>query len=234
MGLRTKEITKLKWVDLDIPKGSLFIEDSKSKRRYPIPLNYVVAQKLEEYREEQRNPEKGLIIRRIRGAPYGHKFKCKPLSNAYLWRLWRQIAKRADLKHWEDFTPRLGRHYFAATWSKRGGNLEVLRRILRHKNLEYTQVYLSRLIFYEDVREEYDRVHDLPVIERRPMNAGPRYREFCYECIHFPVCGFKQQMIGVPVADCRMFESRKPELPEIQFMKPSRKRAHRGETYIWG
>lgn len=245
MGLRSGEITRLLWQDLDIKTGRLIIRDSKSKRRYPIPVNYTLAQKLEEYREEQDYPKKGLLMRRFKYSPFSQKHHNRPMHPTNILRVWHKMSKRAELENPKMFTPRLGRHYFAADWSKRGGNMEVLRRILRHKNLAYTQIYLSRLVFYEDVKQEFDRIYELPMKAEemplsRPANVvgnGPAigspstFRESCHTCDHFGVCKYKEAMAQLPVADCRMRETRKPDLPSIQFLKPSRKRAHRGQPY---
>ena len=231
MGLRPLEMVSLRWENTNIDTGQLLIQDSKNKRPYPLPFNYQIAKKLQQLKPREGS---GLIIKRLAQSPYSDQLNGSPISREYMWRLWRKIAKRAGIQEWKMFTPRFGRHYFAAMWNKRRGNLEVLRRILRHKSLEYTQVYLRRLVFFKDVQAEYQRIQEIPAIhtEERPTpKPADNYRDDCRRCVHFKICRFKEDMAQLPIADCRMFETRKPDMPSIQFMKPSRKRAHRGQPY---
>jgi hypothetical protein len=77
-------------------------------------------------------------------------------------------------------------------------NLEVLRRILRHKSLAFTQIYLSRLIFWEDMQQEYERIQDAPFVGRVPVPPpqlaatasllSPFYQEWCVTCMHARLC----------------------------------------------
>lgn len=233
MGLRTGEMTLLKWEGVDTRKGRLTITDSKKKKDYPLPMNFEIAEKLERYREGHK---RGWVFRRlegVRGGSYKYVKKGQPLHPTSIWKMWKKIARRAGLEKPELYNPRLGRHYFAAMFAKRGGNLEVLRRILRHTNLQRTQIYVSRLTFYEDVKEEYDRIQELPVTQRRhpsvnavrggPATSSPVYKEFCYECQHFPVCGFKEQMAQSDFADsCKYFRPSQPDIP-IFAEKPRRR-----------
>jgi len=164
MGMRPLEITHLRWEYTNIDSGRVTIKNSKSKRLYPIPLSYDVAEKMERYAKQKQ----GYVIGRLLGSAYSNQMRGQPISREYLWRVWRRIARRAKLGNWRSFTPRLGRHYFAAISTyhrdpQKRLNLETLRRILRHKNLAYTQVYLSRLVFFEDIQADYDRVHNLPI-----------------------------------------------------------------------
>lgn len=225
MGMRPLEIELLGWEDVDIRSGQIMIQDSKNKQIYPIPLSYQIAEKLERYREGCRE---GPVIRRLRGAAYAHQLHGKPLHRETIWRIWGGIAMRARLKKPEIYNPRLGRHYFAAMWNKRGGNLEVLRRILGHGSLEYTQVYLSRLIFFEDVKQEYERIQEVPAIPK-PIE----YHDFCYDCESFQVCRFKDEFAGLKAATgCKYFKERRPEFPVFEgTLKPRRVRKHRGEIY---
>lgn len=222
------------WEDSNIESGRLIIRDSKSKRPYPLPLTYDLAKKLEAYRSEI-TPVK-YVLKRLEGRSYSHIMEGKPISNKTVWDTWGRVARRAGLEKPELYTPRFGRHYFAAMWNKRGGNLEVLRRILRHKTLTYTQIYLNRLIFFEDIREEYDRIAGLPV--QKPSLASTssqEYREFCYDCDHFSVCKHKEEIaLCVAASGCKYFKPRQPSLSSWSsspFTKPSRTRSHRRQTY---
>ena len=212
MGLRTKEIRMTDLEDVDIDRGHLYIRNSKSKHLYPIPLPYSIAEKLEAYR---RGRKEGYILKRLLGCSYSHIMKDQPISNKTVWDTWHRVAKRAGVQHPELYTPRLGRHYFAAMWAlnpdpRKRGNLEVLRRILRHKNLSYTQIYLSRLIFVEDIKAELDRIHEIPSIGGDAKNLyNQQYeqaelREECLTCPAFQVCKYKDELARCEAANgCR-------------------------------
>ena len=222
MGMRPLEITHLRWEYTDIDSGRVTIKNSKSKKLYPLPLSYEVAEKLESYARKKR----GYVIKRLLGSPYSTQMRNMPISREYLWRVWRRVARRAHLMNWRKFTPRLGRHYFAAISTyhpdpqKRLG-LETLRRILRHKNLAYTQVYLSRLVFFEDIQADYDRVHNLPIEKNvNEMYMSPevidqgrvQLREECLTCPAQSVCKYKELLAQVPVAGpCR----RRPQIVKL-------------------
>ena len=92
-------------------------------------------------------------------------------------------------------------------------SLETLRRILRHKNLAYTQVYLSRLVFFEDIQADYDRVHNIPHIRdehkmyslEMEERGQVELREECLTCPAQSVCKYKELLARVPVAGpCRI------------------------------
>lgn len=203
MGLRTKEIRMAFWEDVDVDSGHLFIRNSKSKHLYPLPLTYTIAQKLDQYRSP--SDRRGVILRRLFGCSYSHQMKGQPISNKTVWDTWHRVARRAGVQHPEIYTPRLGRHYFAAMFTlhpdpRKRGSLEVLRRILRHKTLTYTQIYLSRLIFVEDIKREFNRIRQIPQIGGDVKSLYNQeleqveVREECLSCPACPVCKHKYEL----------------------------------------
>ena len=221
MGLRTREMRTLQWRDINIADGRVTIQNSKSKHFYPIPLSLEIAEALEEY---QRGHE-GYVLRRLRGYSYSHLKAGKPITNVIIWKTWHKAARRAGLSNPRLYTPRLGRHYFAAKSTfhpnpNKRLNLETIRRILRHKNLAYTQVYLSRLVFFEDIQADYDRVHNLPIKQdvnkmyslEMEESGRVELREECLTCPAQSVCKYKELLAQVPVAGpCR----RRPQIVKL-------------------
>lgn len=184
MGFRTGEICteRIEWMDVD--SGKCYVEDSKKRVLYPIPLNYSVA-KLAQNIAEGR--DEGLLILRFEGrwrSRRGESNLDKPIKPAAIWGIVRRAARKAGIKNWQEVNPRLLRHYFAATFAKgknnKPGNIEALRRILRHDSLISTQFYLARLFFFEDIQAEYDRIHALPIERRSEKNLS-------YEMLSSPV-----------------------------------------------
>lgn len=248
MGLRTGEIVALYGHDIKIDTGRVMVTNSKSKHVYPIPLPYSIAEILERYEYSKDQP----LIQRLLGSSYRSR-NGTPLHPTAITKLWHEIALRAGLDNPELYTPTFGRHYFAATSAfnpdpKKRLNIETIRRIMRHKSLAYTQVYLSRLVFFEDIQADINRVQEIPGVTKK-MRAYPSvnvvgggrgdssqaFRDFCYECTHFPICKYKEEMAACAIAECPYFSSRKRRyMPDIQFMKPSRVRKHRDRTYIRG
>lgn len=200
MGLRTGEIVeaRIEWFDID--HGKCLVMDSKKRELFPVPLNYRVARLVAQVAEGR---EKGLLIRRFAGGRHIKKFYVhleEPLTGDALWQITRTCARKAGIQNWREYTPRLLRHYFAASFAKgkddKPGNIEVLRRILRHDSLLTTQFYLARLIFFEDIQEEYDRIHALPIERKepsKPVNSTIALQ--CSECSARLTCKYQGDAI---------------------------------------
>lgn len=219
MGLRTNEIATARIENMNLNTGDLYITDSKRKELYPIPLSFEVAKLAEKVVGDR---EEGLVVQR-RWCYHGKTWE-DPLSDENLWLLIRRYACAARIPNWEKYNLRLLRHFFAVTFARghrdRPGSLETLRRILRHKDLTYTQVYLSRLILWEDIKREYDEFQRIPNIEdsqdldgeaqdRAWYKRSAFYQAHCKNCDHEVVCRFKEEACQSEwVQRCR-FESPK-------------------------
>jgi len=178
IGLRTGEICTLRIENIDFSSRTFNVLDSKRKKLFPLPLDPVtleliqllIGKRLEGYVFRQR---KTWIL----------KAADRPLEPNTVWIRVKTIAKQAGV---EGFTPRLLRHYFAAEWHQTRRSLEVLRRILRHKSLAYTQFYLARLVFFEDVQQTYDEVMSGPFApDSLSAHSGP-----CSTCSIATVCKY--------------------------------------------
>lgn len=213
MGFRTGEITvqRREWINLET--GRCYVKDSKKRELYPIPLNYRVAKLIAKV---VANRTEGLLIRRFQG---GRGIKNESIRNDEaltgdaIWQVVRDHAKRAGIQNWRDYNPRLLRHYFAASFAKgkdgKPGNMEVLRRIMRHTSLMSTQVYLARLIFFEDVQEEYDRIHTLPIERKQDLSVKKLNNQTAQQCLACParsVCKYVEEAINAEWASgCRFY-----------------------------
>jgi len=218
MGLRTGEITTARIENMNLESGNIYITNSKKHHLYPVPVSYDVATLAQKVIGDRTE---GWLIQRRKG--FTGKREGKSLSINALWHIPRRYACKAGIQHWQQYNLRLLRHYFAATFAKgkngKLGNIEALRRILRHKNLARTQIYLSRLVFWEDIQQEFNRLQKLP-LKRRNMNvnslvneglASARistlYREQCSLCEHERVCRHVDQAASSEWADsCRFFK----------------------------
>jgi integrase len=202
MGLRSGEISTLRIENIDLERGRLLIVDSKRKQPYPVPLTYDIAKHIEEVKAGR---EEGLLILQDERNAWR---RGKPVTTIGLCYVWKKWARKAKLPNWRDYNPRLGRHYFACEWAARGGNIETLRRILRHKSLLYTQIYLSRLIFYEDIENEYKRIMNIPNIMGSTLS---RDLNPVHTCIHEAMCKHYKEHEGhcIHEAVCKHFATEK-------------------------
>jgi len=213
MGFRTGEICteRIEWMDFE--SGKCLVRDSKKHQLYPIPLNYRVAKLVAKVAGDRTE---GLLIRRFEGSwriSRGESHLTEPLSIVEIWRLTRRHARKAGILNWQKYTPRLLRHYFAASFAKgkdgKPGNLEVLRRILRHDSLASTQVYLARLIFFEDVQDEYDRIHKLPIEKENKLSFKKLNNQTTQQCLACParcVCRHIEEAINAEWATgCKFY-----------------------------
>jgi len=206
IGLRTGEIASLKIENIDFQDRSFNVLDSKKKRLYPLPLDSVTLQFIQD-----------LIEKRVEGYVFAHtetwkhKLKDKPVSNVYIWQKVKEIGQKAGV---QQFNPRLLRHFFAATWAiVEKKSIEGLRRILRHKNLSVTHRYLSRLVFFEDIQQEYQETKE-PFMARQ--STSPFYEEFCRNCIHEPTCKLVDQVCSCQWATgCRFYKQKKEEMQHV-------------------
>ncbi|MGB8781041.1 MAG: site-specific integrase [Candidatus Bathyarchaeia archaeon] len=178
IGLRTGEICTLRIENIDFESRTFQVLDSKRKKLYPLPLDPVT---LELIRALAGKRSEGYVFRQQRSWKYIRSEN--PLRTATVWIRARTIAKDAGV---DDFNPRILRHFFAAEWHQSGKSLEVLRRILRHKSLAYTQFYLARLVYFEDVQSAYDEVMNGPLAEGKlKACSGP-----CSDCSIVNVCKY--------------------------------------------
>jgi integrase len=117
-GMRQSKIIGLTWERVDLSRGVLRLELTKSGRRREIPMRDVVYQVL------AAKPE---AIRRGRVWPVRW-----PRS------AWEDAVAAARL---EDFHFHDTRHHFASWFMRRGGKLLALRDILGHRDIKLTVRY---------------------------------------------------------------------------------------------
>ena len=188
IGLRVTELCTLNIEDINFDDRSFQVLDSKKKQFYPLPLDTITLQLI-----------KDLIGERGEGHVFTREDSWKiarenqPLSRVAVWHRIRGIGVAAGVKN---LNPRLLRHFFSATWHedmKKTGSkktLEGLRRILRHTSLATTTFYLQRLVFFEDIQEQYQEIQE-PYIATRQVSDF--YREWCSKCRSEPVCKIVDQ-----------------------------------------
>lgn len=125
-GMRKMEILKLRWSDIDLETGFIFIRSPKGGKSVRIPINTSVRQVLECHPHcdsEYLFP----------GRDEGHRKEIRRFTNRI-----RQKAKLPD-----DFRPMHGlRHVFASQLASSGKvRLQIISELLTHKDIRTTMRY---------------------------------------------------------------------------------------------
>ncbi len=122
-GLRRGELFRLKWEDIDFPNRLITLRSPKGGKTTTIPVSQEALQALSELpvTSEYVFPGKGGKMRTDFKGP------------------WLRIKKAANLP--EDFRFHDLRHHFASTLVSSGVPIEVVSKLLTHKDLKTTQRY---------------------------------------------------------------------------------------------
>jgi hypothetical protein len=145
----------------------------------------------------QGRSEGYVFTRTVYSRSWSHIKSGAPLDVTTVEAIVKRTGEKAGVK---GLTPRLLRHFFAAEWHRAGKSLELLRRILRHKSLAYTQFYLARLVFFEDMQHEYQSLQAGPFggFEPAPpvqtVKAEALTPEVCSGCVNLPICKLADRM----------------------------------------
>jgi len=192
IGLRTGEISTLKIENIDFLSHSFYVLDSKRKELYPLPLDMVTLSLIQD-----------LIKNRLEGYVFtrSHSWRkvkqSKPLSIEEIWHVVRKIGVEAGVPN---LNPRLLRCFFAANWvyvEKKSH--ATLQRILRHKDPATTEIYVGKLVFFEDLQREYEGVQSQPFVSD----------SICNDCELLSIC--KHAPLPSNVTGCRFLKPKQRE-----------------------
>jgi integrase len=200
IGIRTGELCTLRLEEIDYETRTFQCHDSKGHGTFPLPLDFLSLQLIQDLAASRKE---GYVFRQKHS--YAKQKAGIPILPQTIDHLYHTIGKTVGI---EKFSPRTSRHYFAADWHYiQHKSIELLRRILRHRSLAYTQLYLSRLVFWEDLQREYDSIRAAPFIDEdfaglhkydveahtSPM-LSDFYKRVCQNCESEQVCKFIDQM----------------------------------------
>jgi hypothetical protein len=200
IGLRTGEIATLRIENIDFESRSFQVLDSKKKILFPLPLDMVTLQLIQDLIRERLE---GYVFTRTQSWKYVKKDL--PLSVALIWYIIHEIGLNAGVR---GFKPRMLRQYFAAHWVRdENKSVSTLQEILRHTSLETTQIYIGRMSFWEDTQAEYDQVKSGPFIEFQREETGTvqaqrAHAKVCTDCAAIQVCKYASSMPEC-VSGCR-------------------------------
>lgn len=150
MGFRAKEVTTWRAEYIDFEHGDTLVFDAKKHKLFQIPLNIQVASHVEKLLGGRRE---GYVLRSRSNA---QRDPNKPLNPISIWHTWRKWATKARLFNYEEFSPVVGRRFFSCEWFHHQKlSLMTLSMIMRHSEPRITLGYVQKLIFYEDLKQDF-------------------------------------------------------------------------------
>lgn len=154
MSFRTMETATWRAEYIHFNVGDCSVMDAKKKRLMPVPLNTLVARLVESVLNGR---SEGYVLRSRSSGGRGRGLN-KPLSDVAIWKVWKYHASRLNLfPSPDEYSPIVGRRFFAAEWFYALGlSLATLSKIMRHNDIPTTSRYVLHLIFYEDLKRDYD------------------------------------------------------------------------------
>lgn len=151
MGFRAAEVTTWRAEYIDYALGDTLVLDAKKKALFSVPLATTVARHAEEVLNGR---SKGLVLR---SRSYAQQDPTRPLTTTTIWNIWRKWTRKAGLPDALHISPVVGRRFFAAEWyHSQELSLVTLQKILRHARPMTTLHYVQSLVFYKDVKRDYD------------------------------------------------------------------------------
>jgi len=152
MGFRTKEVTTWRAEYIDFLNAETLVLDAKKHRLFTVPLNNQVAR----HAEEVLNGRGEGYVLQSRSTAW--RMPDRPISTVAVWYIWEKWGRRVGFEPTTPLSPVVGRRFFAGEWFySQGLSLVTLQRILRHSDPVVTMRYVQSLVFWEDVKRDYDR-----------------------------------------------------------------------------
>ncbi len=130
-GLRRGEIPRINIGDINFNNKSMIIRGKGSKQRL-IPIGYQTCESLLDYRLKYRQVASG-------SEPFFLDLNGQRCSDNTIKQIFKRLKVTSGI---ERLHPHLLRHTFATYYLADGGDLETLRLILGHSNIQTTQMYL--------------------------------------------------------------------------------------------
>lgn len=137
-GLRVSEICALKVRDISFKENRILITGKGGRERY-VPLDAIVEESLKEYIEVRKSEIAELFVSKKGGA-------LTPRAIQYMV---KKYAKEANID--KEVTPHKLRHTCATHLLQEGAHLVSIQKLLGHKSLNTTQIYLH--ITITDLKE---------------------------------------------------------------------------------
>jgi len=152
MGFREEEIRtwRAEWINWQ--ESETRVLDARRHMLETVPLNTQAARHAETVLHGR---SEGLVLQRRRHTSLDPD---RPISRTAVWYIVQKWTAEAGLPNAAEISPVVLRRFFAAEWYYgQGLSLVTLQQIMRHKHFETTVRYVRGLVFFEDVKRDYDR-----------------------------------------------------------------------------
>ncbi len=143
-GLRISELLSIQKDKIDFTKRMIYISKTKSKEHRNVLFT-------KETKEELKNYITNNCIIEYLFINLKTRTRLKPDS---IQTICQKIKKLANIE--KSITPHKWRHTFASNFNDKNGNIFVLQKILGHKKISTTQIYVT--VSMKKIVEEYSRV----------------------------------------------------------------------------
>lgn len=130
-GIRRGELFNLTWDDVDFERATLIAKTSKSKKHHSkaryIPLNSEALEVLKAWRSQSTKQQNYIFVNHETGKPF-----------TTIKKVWKNVKDKSNLKNfrWHDF-----RHHFASRLVMAGVDLNTVRELLGHSDIQMTLRY---------------------------------------------------------------------------------------------
>lgn len=152
-GIRCRTLLNLKISDVDFVNNLIFLNITKTNKKYSIPMSSTLKATLKHYLGLYAHDDDDYLFVSL----YGDQLTRDSL---------KQTIRDYNLKRGVSKTSiHLFRHTFAINYLKNGGNIMYLQQILGHSNLETTRLYLY--INEEDLKNDFDSLCPLDNVKKK-------------------------------------------------------------------
>jgi integrase/recombinase XerD len=154
-GLRVSELVAIRAIDVH-PDAHYLSCIGKGHKERIVPIGEQATSWVRRYEREVRRD----LVARRGGRSSPRLFlnaRGGPLSRVGFWKILKQHAGRAGLRH---VSPHVLRHSFATHLLNRGADLRAIQMMLGHADLSTTQIYTH--VLETRLKQVYDRFHPRP------------------------------------------------------------------------
>lgn len=141
-GLRASELLSIRWSDVDLGAREIYVRSAKYGEERVVFIGDLSKRALEAWKENASGSDDRVV----------------PITYTALYKRLKKLALRAGIDP-RRVRPHVLRHTFATEALKKGLPLPALQRILGHKDIKTTQVYLHMV--KDDIKNMYLKIYSL-------------------------------------------------------------------------